>query len=264
MEVAGLDPLRPPVQHHRVTADPAFPTEAAARLGQSLGHDFRDPTLLQRALTHASATGGDRATQERRRDNQRLEFLGDRVLGLVVAELLLERFPNEAEGAVAKRHAALVSRDQLAEVGRAIGLGEHLILGPGERDGGQRKPAILADAMEAVIAALYLDGGLEAARACIDRLWGEAIAAARKPPRDAKSRLQEWAMAHGLALPTYTEVGREGPPHRPVFTVRAAVAGFEPEEATGRSKQAAEQAAAALLLQRAGAQETADAEPGDG
>ena len=217
-----------------------------ADLEAALDHEFDDPTLLDRALTHASAGGG-------RQSNERLEFLGDRVLGLIVADMLLQRFRDEDEGAIAKRHTALVRREALARVARSIELGAALQLSKGEEDnGGRSNPAILADACEAVIAALYRDGGLEAARRFIVEYWTPLLDETEAPPRDDKTALQEWAQGRGLPLPSYTEVDRQGPAHEPVFVIEAAVNGFPAVRADGASKRQAEQKAAAVLLEKVG------------
>ena len=220
-------------------------------LAVRLGHDFDDAELLLRALTHPSAAAGPVASYER------LEFLGDRVLGLVVADLLLARFPDELEGALARRLASLVSRESLAEVAAAVDLSDFLVLAKAERNAGEAdNPALLADSCEAVIAALYLDGGLAAARAFIERCWEPLIEADRKPPQDPKTALQEWAQGRGLPLPAYRETRREGPAHEPVFTVEVSVAGQPPAEGQGRSKRLAEQVAAERLLTRLGEGDT--------
>jgi ribonuclease-3 len=217
-------------------------------LAECLGHDFTRPELLARALTHPSAAI--------RRDGiddsyERLEFLGDRVLGLIVADLLMARFPLEAEGALALRHAELVRRETLAEVAGEIGLEDFFRLAKGEEAAGERQnPALLANACEAVIAALYLDGGLAVAWAFVERLWAARLEADARPPQDAKTALQEWAQARALGLPKYREVGRKGPAHEPYFTLEVAVEGQEPARGEGRSKRLAEQAAAARLLAR--------------
>ncbi|HVO02325.1 MAG TPA: ribonuclease III [Candidatus Cybelea sp.] len=239
-----------------------------AALAADLGYAFNNAGLLATALMHPSAVtvgrskrGKKAASQtlvrapaakvERNPDNQRLEFLGDRVLGIVVAEMLFRAFPEEDEGALARRLAALVRQDSLDAVAREIALGRHLTISRGEEEGGGRdNPAILADACEALIGAIYLDGGLEAARGFIERHWRPKMAAETKPPQDAKTALQEWAQASGLALPRYTVVKSEGPPHHPVFEVSVSVVGQEPASASGRSKRAAEQAAARQLLDR--------------
>lgn len=219
-----------------------------AALETALGHRFADQALLQLALTHASAG------TSRLHDNQRLEFLGDRVLGLAMAELLFKRFPEEDEGALARRHAALVRQDALAEVARGIELGRYLHLAGGEAEGRGREAAgALADACEALIAALYIDGGLEPARAFVVTSWEKLIAADLQPPRDAKTALQEWAQGRGEHLPRYNIVARDGPDHQPMFTVTVAVKDGRQATATGASKRAAEQAAAAGLLVQIGA-----------
>lgn len=225
----------------------ATPTQPG-RLADRLGYSFSKPERLQTALTHSSTLSHDRGGSD---SYERLEFLGDRVLGLVVADLLLARFAQESEGAIAKRFALLVSQQVLAGVARDIGLGEFVRLSPGEDDsGGRDNPAILSDVMEAVIAALYRDGGLEAARVFIEPRWLPLIEADHSPPREPKTALQEWAQGRGLPLPSYRQISREGPDHEPVFTVEVAVEGEGSSEGTGRSKRLAEQAAAERLLAR--------------
>lgn len=217
-----------------------------AELAQALGHSFRREDLLREAMTHPSVTPEERGAA--RFGYERLEFLGDRVLGLVIAEWLVERFPREPEGALAKRLTALVRRETLAEVAAAIGLGRHLRMSSGEAGaGGRVNAANLADACEAVIAALYLDGGLEAARRFIREAWADRIERDR-PPQDPKTALQEWAQARGLPLPRYATVARTGPDHEPVFSIRVEVEGHAPVTATGSSKRTAEREAAARLL----------------
>jgi ribonuclease III len=214
-------------------------TAFAARLG----HDFRDPALLLEAVTHASMSAPARP------DNQRLEFLGDRVLGLVMAEALLAADTAAAEGTLAPRFNALVRKETCAAVARDIGLGDVLRLGRSEMmSGGRRKEALLADALEAVIAAVYLDGGFAPAKALVLRLWGSRIATVREDARDAKTALQEWAQARGQTPPAYVELGREGPDHAPVFTIEARLADGTAARATAASKRQAEQAAARALL----------------
>lgn len=210
-----------------------------------LGHDFRRPALLVEALTHSSMSSPSRG------DNQRLEFLGDRVLGLVMAEALLAQDRAAAEGQLAPRFNALVRKETCADVAREIDLGAVLKLGRSEMlSGGRRKQALLGDAMEAVIAAVYLDGGFAAAREVVLRLWGGRIAAVETDARDAKTALQEWAQARGLMPPDYVELARSGPDHAPVFTIAARLATGESAEATAGSKRQAEQAAARALLDR--------------
>ncbi|OZA05483.1 MAG: ribonuclease III [Rhodobacterales bacterium 17-64-5] len=210
-----------------------------------LGHVFRDPNQLTRAVTHASIGSATRP------DNQRLEFLGDRVLGLVMAEALLSADEGAREGQLAPRFNALVRKETCADVAREVGLGEVLKLGRSEMlTGGRRKEALLGDALEAVIAAVYLDAGFDAARALVLRLWGDRIAAVAPDARDAKTALQEWAQARGMPPPDYVETARSGPDHAPQFTVRVTLASGAVAEATAGSKRVAEQVAAKALLER--------------
>lgn len=210
-----------------------------------LQHRFKSPELLTRAVTHSSIGSATRP------DNQRLEFLGDRVLGLVMAEALLTADVQAREGQLAPRFNALVRKETCAAVAREIGLGDVLKLGRSEMlTGGRRKEALLGDAMEAVIAAVYLDAGFDAAKALILRLWAGRIAAVEPDARDAKTSLQEWAQARGMPPPVYVESGRSGPDHAPVFTVQVTVASGETAEATAASKRLAEQGAARMLLER--------------
>ena len=210
-----------------------------------LGHRFATPALLLQAVTHPSMSSPTRD------DNQRLEFLGDRVLGLVISEALLSADPNAAEGLLAPRYNALVRRETCAEVARQIDLGEVMKLGRSEmKSGGRRKDALLADAMEAVIAAVYLDAGFEVARTRVLALWGERVGNVAEDARDAKSALQEWAQARGEPPPIYTEVARSGPDHQPDFTIEARLAGGQTARATARAKRQAEQAAAKALLDK--------------
>ncbi len=213
-----------------------------------LGHDFADQNLLAEALTHSShGPGAWQPTYER------LEFLGDRVLGLVVAEMLLKHFPGEEEGALARRHSALVMGGTLARIGGGIGLSAHVIMSRGEDEtGGRNKPNLLADVLEAVIAALYLDGGLETAAEFIEKHWRPLMDSTPTPPQDAKTALQELVQGEGKPLPDYELLSRRGPDHAPLFTVRARIADIQPETATGPTKRAAEQAAAKAVLIRAG------------
>ncbi|MEO0666398.1 MAG: ribonuclease III [Pseudomonadota bacterium] len=208
-----------------------------------IGHRFADPGLLVEAVTHASMSSPTRS------DNQRMEFLGDRVLGLVMAEALLEADPGAAEGLLAPRYNALVRKEICADVARDIGLGDVLRLGRSEMvSGGRRKQALLGDGVEAVIAAVYLDAGFEAARALILRLWGTRIGAVEGDARDAKTALQEWAQARGMPPPSYAEIARTGPDHAPVFVIAASLENGARAEATAGSKREAQQAAAKALL----------------
>lgn len=208
-----------------------------------LGHQFGTSELLMRGVTHASIGTATRP------DNQRLEFLGDRILGLVMAEALLAADLEAKEGQLAPRFNALVRKETCADVAREIGLGDVLKLGRSEMlTGGRRKEAVLGDAMEAVLAAVYVDAGFEVARKLILRLWGHRIAGVEPDARDAKTSLQEWAQARAMPPPVYVETARSGPDHAPVFTLRVTVEDGRFAEATASSKRAAEQAAARLLL----------------
>ncbi|WP_439155800.1 ribonuclease III [Yoonia sp.] len=212
---------------------------------ERLGHTFAKPELLVRAVTHSSMVSPHRD------DNQRLEFLGDRVLGLVMAEALLSADPNAPEGLLAPRYNALVRREACADVAREIDLGAVLKLGRSEmKSGGRRKEALLADAMEAVIAAIYQDGGFDAARRVVLDLWGDRVRNVAADARDAKTALQEWAQARGEVPPQYVEVARSGPDHQPVFTIEVRLASGLAERATAGSKRQAEQAAATALLKK--------------
>jgi ribonuclease-3 len=232
----------------------------AQDLAAALGHAFARPELLEEALTHSSALAGEHRQGRRRapkgrapkkRAYERLEFLGDRVLGLVVADLLWRRFENEAEGHLTRRHAHLVRRDTLARVAESIGLSSYMILSTAEMAAGAAaNPGILADVCEAVIGAIYLDGGFDAAFAFVRRFWEPLFAEMTGPPRDPKTALQEWAQARGLARPDYALVATSGPDHARRFTVAASIAGGDSTTATASSKRAAETRAAALLLDR--------------
>jgi ribonuclease-3 len=215
-----------------------------AELETRLGHTFRDPALLERALTHASASASA--------SNERLEFLGDRVLGLVVAEKLFALYPNDAEGVLALKLNALVRKEACAVAAEAAGIPELLILAGSEvMSGGRKKAVILAGACEAVIAALYIDGRMEAARGFIERYWSAAFEALSEDMRDAKTALQEWAQARGArTAPVYRLVRREGPDHAPRFVVEVTAGDAAPEIGEGGSKREAEQSAAAALLKK--------------
>lgn len=213
-------------------------------LMDELGHDFARPELLATALTHPSAAESGRAGSY-----ERFEFLGDRVLALAIADLLIRSFPDEAEGDLARRHSRLVARAALAAAAGGIGLGGYLRMSEGEADSGLRgNETVLADAMEAVFGAIFLDSGFTAAQVVIIRLWQPMVDADATPPQDAKSALQEWAQARGRGLPEYVEVARSGPDHAPAFTIEVRLDRLPPAEGRGASKRAAEQAAAAVLL----------------
>lgn len=210
-----------------------------------IGHRFVRHDLLVRAVTHASMSSPTRS------DNERLEFLGDRVLGLVMAEAILSADTSASEGQLAPRFNALVRKETCADVARAVDLGAVLKLGRSEMmSGGRRKEALLGDAMEAVIAAVYLDAGFDAARDVILRLWGDRIESVEADARDPKTALQEWAQARKQTPPRYKQVTRSGPDHAPVFTICVTLDSGETETAQAGSKRQAEQAAAQALLAR--------------
>jgi ribonuclease-3 len=219
---------------------------AAKAIEARLGHGFADRALLTEALTHSSAVRRGRD----RRSNERLEFLGDRVLGLVIADLLIALYPTEGEGDLSRRHAALVRRETLAEIGADLGAARWLVVGRSEEEAGRGNPALLANVVEALIGALYLDAGLAAAEAFIRQHWLPRLQSMPVPPRDAKTTLQEWAQSRGLGLPTYEVAAVAGPAHAPRFEVSVSLASFAPGRAIAGSKRAAEQAAAEQLLGR--------------
>jgi ribonuclease-3 len=222
--------------------------QAIATLQTRLGYRFQDKDLLELALTHASVAEGAR----RMADNERLEFLGDRVLGLMIAEILMESFPEASEGELSRRFHTLVSREACAGVAQALELGAALRLAAGEtKSGGRSNPTILGDAVEALLAAVYIDGGYDAVLNCFKPLWAEAIAnSGNASQSNPKSFLQEWAVAHGKSPPSYHLIDRKGPDHAPVFTMEARLDGFAPQTAAGRSRQEAEKTAALGLIER--------------
>lgn len=249
-----------------------LPRQHQAEIEAALGRAFREPALLEEALTHASsvrpaaagagagagagAAGGGEPPPARR-SYQRLEFLGDRVLGLVIAHLLIERFPDDGEGALTHRLGELVKKDALVRIAAEIGLGRWLQVAAREfGQAGSPKPAMLADCCEALIGALYLDGGLEPARAFVARHWRPLVEAVELAPRDAKMALQEWAQGRGLERPVYEVVATAGPPHATVFTVEVSLTDRAPVSGAGSTKRAAERAAAERML--AGVEGTAD------
>lgn len=244
--MAGRDSLEPLVPGHPLTEGSADP--APGDVEAILGHRFTRPELLREALTHRSAahghSGGGPAS------NERLEFIGDRVLGLLIAEWLAERFPREQEGELGRRLAHLVSQPVLAEIAGRVALPSALAVSAGEaRAGVARRATVLADAMEAAIGALYLDGGLEVARRFVRRAWEPAMAGQREPPKDPKTALQEWAQARGLPLPRYELASRRGPPHAPTFVVDVLMDEHR-GSGTASTKRAAEQAAARDLMRQ--------------
>jgi ribonuclease III len=219
-------------------------------LENRIGYRFADAALLTCALTHISALKGPR---NRAGSYQRLEFLGDHVLGLVISDMLFRGFPKADEGELSRRLADLVRKETCAEIAGTIELGAAIKLGSSEVNAGARKrPAILADVCEALIGAVFLDGGYAAAAALVERLWQARMQAKTQPLRDPKTVLQEWAQARGLPTPAYREVARSGPDHDPEFRVSVQLPHFAPAEGLGRSKRAAEQAAAAAMLTREG------------
>lgn len=214
----------------------------------ALGYTFKDKLRLQRAMTHPSALSSAEAV---RHSNQRLEFLGDRVLGLVIAERLFERYPAEREGDLAPRLNRLVNKGACANAVRQIGIADHIIMADNEiRAGGRERDSTLGDICESVIAAIYLDGGLKAARTFIERAWAQQFSAPPKRVKDNKTLLQEWAQGRGLGLPVYKVIDRAGPDHAPVFTISVEIAGAGTAEGLSDSKQDAERAAAGALLDR--------------
>ena len=222
-------------------------SEAIRSFEQRLGYEFSNLSLLVEALTHSSIAS------DFRKDNQRLEFLGDRVLGLVMAEALLEIDQTAPEGTLAPRFNALVRKETCAEVARQIELGGVLKIGRSEMlSGGRRKDALLGDGMEAVIAAIYKDGGFEVAKTIIINLWGDRVKNVKGDARDAKTMLQEWAQARGQNPPNYEVISRSGPDHAPDFLVKVILASGETSEALAGSKRQAEQMAAKALLQKIG------------
>lgn len=219
-----------------------------ADLEKRLGYRFKDTELATRALTHSSTRG-----KGARSDNERLEFLGDRVLGLAMARALLDAYPDDAEGELARRFNQLVKREACAGVARAIGLGDHMILSDSEAgSGGRQKDTILADAIEALLGAIFVDSGFDKANAVVLNLWGASFSALPSNSVDPKSALQEWAQGRGLPLPRYVETSRSGPDHAPRFVSEVRITGCKPAQGTGASKRAAEQAAATAMLLREG------------
>ncbi|CAL4867782.1 ribonuclease III [Asticcacaulis benevestitus] len=217
-------------------------------LQSNLGYTFRDAALLELALTHASVAEGARKMA----DNERLEFLGDRVLGLMIAEALMEALPDATEGELSRRFHTLVSRETCADIARTLELGAAIRLAAGEtKSGGRTNPTILGDACEALMAAVYIDGGYEAVLKTFKPLWLKALTESGNVSRsNPKSFLQEWAVAQGMGAPVYSVVSRKGPDHAPVFTIEVRIDHLPPQSATGKSRQEAEKAAALGLIER--------------
>ncbi len=218
-------------------------------LQKAIGYRFADQDLLELALTHASV----RSANATREDNERLEFIGDRVLGLTIAEHVMKAYPDEKEGDLARRFNRLVRRETCARVGHDIDLGRDLVLSPSEDEsGGRKKDTILANAVEALLGAVFLEAGYDKAKAVVMRLWHDYLGDAPKAAIDAKTALQEWAQASGLPLPEYVEILREGPDHAPVFTSEVRLSGRKAGRGEGSSKRSAEQDAARRFLRREG------------
>ena len=244
--MAGDRALEPVVHDRSMTDGAADRHQLEARIG----YEFADPRLLDRALTHISALP---AARSRGGSYQRLEFLGDHVLGLAVSDMLFRAFPQAHEGELSRRLAALVRKETCAQVARAMDLGPVMRLGSSEENaGGRQRTAILADVCEALIGAVFVDGGYAPSASLVDRFWRPHLLHPTSPLRDAKTMLQEWAQARGMPAPSYREVERSGPDHDPQFRVVVDLAGREPAEGIGRSKRVAEQAAAAAMLAREG------------
>lgn len=225
----------------------ARPQPDLAPLEDTIDYRFRDRALLDLAMTHVSAATGARSATY-----QRLEFLGDRVLGLVVAHMLYKAYPNAVEGELSRRLADLVRRETCAEVAEDWNAGAYARLGEGERQGKSVKPAILADFCESIIGAVFLDGGPTAASTLVESAFEPRMRAPGRRLRDAKTSLQEWAQARGLKAPAYTETARSGPDHAPEFTIAVSVEGLPPAEGKGQSKRLGEQAAAEAFMLRQG------------
>lgn len=224
-----------------------------AHLERSLGRSVKDAKLLEQALTHASVRTGRKSLG----NNERLEFLGDRVLGLVIAAYLHSSMPDMREGDLARRFNRLVCGESCAAIARDIDLGRYLILSESEaQNGGRNKDTILADAIEALLGAIFIDAGFEAAREVIEKLWRVKLKELDITPVDAKSALQEWAQGHGLPLPKYKDISRSGPDHDPQFVSQVLIEGYEPVSGIGSSKRQAQQVAATALLEREGVWKT--------
>lgn len=225
--------------------------ETAKKLGElskRLRHTFTDLEILRAAVTHSSLVKG-KSAKPVRADYDRLEFLGDRVLGLIIAEELFRRFPNADSGQLSRRYNTQVRRETLAEIALEIRLQDYIMMaGDLAASGGRENPAILEDVMEALIAALYLDGGMPAARRFIEEKWWPRFDRKDASRKDAKSALQEWLAKHGRGLPVYTVIEETGPDHDRRFTLKVEVEGFPAATGIGSSKRSAEQKAAEHML----------------
>jgi ribonuclease III len=223
---------------------------AAAALEARIGHKFADPTLLATAFTHVSAL---KAARKHGDSYQRLEFLGDHVLGLIVSDMLYRTFPNANEGELSKRLADLVRKETCADVATSLGLLDDIKLGQvGAAAGARLRKSVLGDICEAAIGAVFLDGGYAAAARFVERNWTERMRKPRQPLHDPKTVLQEWAQGKGLPTPVYREVERTGPHHDPQFRVAVDLPGLAPAEGIGGSKRAAEKDAASVMIMREG------------
>ena len=227
---------------------PSLTKDSVKALESALNYTFKNKDLLTRAMTHPGAVSSQDAAK---RSNQRLEFLGDRVLGLIISERLMERYPTEREGKLAPRFNAYVRKEACADAVRHLGIGDYLIMAEHDAaDGGRTRDSALGDLCEAVIAAVYLDGGLKSARALIERAWAPQFAHGVSTAKDAKTALQEWAQGRGLSLPHYEVIDRTGPDHAPEFKVSVKLDNGYSAEAIGTSKQDAQRAAAEALLEQ--------------
>ncbi len=251
--MAGRNPLVAHRVRHPLNAISSTPATAAVET--LVGHRFARADLLREALTHRSALVAKRSSRGKHvratgaGSNERLEFVGDRVLGLLVAEWLIERYPAEQEGRLGARLSTLVAQPALAAIAERLGLAELITVAEGESRAGVRTlPSVLADAVEALLGALYLDGGLEPARQFVRRAWAEAIETQAEPPKDPKTALQEWLLARGRPLPEYVVLSRAGPSHEPLFVVEARAGELAGTGSAG-SKQMAERRSAAALLE---------------
>jgi ribonuclease-3 len=246
---SGQEPVAAKKKRSKISAK-----AATAALEARIGHKFADATLLVTAFTHVSALKPTRKKGDKRGDSyQRLEFLGDHVLGLVVSDMLYRAFPNADEGELSKRLADLVRKESCADVAKLLGLADDIKLGQvGAGAGARLRKSVLGDICEAVIGAVFLDGGYSAAAQFVERNWTERMHKPRRPLRDPKTVLQEWAQAKRLPTPVYREVERTGPHHDPQFRVAVDLPGLEPAEGVGGSKRAAEKVAASVMIEREG------------
>ncbi|MBR0777845.1 ribonuclease III [Bradyrhizobium diazoefficiens] len=242
--------LKTPAKKRRTRSGKAKAADANAAVEARIGHAFADPNLLMQAITHVSALKSGR---KRGDSYQRLEFLGDHVLGLVVSDMLYQAYPNADEGELSKRLAELVRKESCADVAKSLGLLDDIKLGSvGPSADARLRKSVLGDICEAVIGAIYLDGGHAAAAEFVKRNWTERMHKPRRPLRDPKTVLQEWAQGKGLPTPVYREVERTGPHHDPQFRVAVDLPGLAPAEGVGGSKRAAEKVAASVMIEREG------------